>query len=211
MAPPGLPSSAAAHAPDGFRRSFHRGPAAAHVSATGIRVTRRGSCSAKHGEEPKRDRMGTDSEPRSLRIEPDGERLGTEWGLGPLTIEQTTEDMTAIHRLAASRLRRATATSPPAAGPGTGRRSAGRRRTVREASRTSDQDGPEPGHLMTEARSERTEAGGALRRRANGTGAPARTAEVREGALCRMAEGEFGRRPEEAVRAARREVSTGTN
>ena len=32
-------------------------------------------------------------------------RLGTEWGLEPFTIEQTTEDVTAIHRLAASRLR----------------------------------------------------------------------------------------------------------
>jgi hypothetical protein len=31
--------------------------------------------------------------------------MGTEWGLGPFTIEQTTEDVTAIHRLAASRLR----------------------------------------------------------------------------------------------------------
>ena len=49
--------------------------------------------------------MGTDSEPRSLRIEANGERLGTEWGLGPFTIEQTTEDVTAIHRLAASGLR----------------------------------------------------------------------------------------------------------
>jgi hypothetical protein len=49
--------------------------------------------------------MGTESEPRSLRIEPNGERLGTEWGLGLLTIEQTTEDVTAIHRLAAIRLR----------------------------------------------------------------------------------------------------------
>jgi hypothetical protein len=34
---------------------------------------------------------------------------------------------------------------------------------------------------------------------------------VREGALSRMTEGELGRRPEGAVRAARREVSTGTN
>jgi hypothetical protein len=33
--------------------------------------------------------MGTESEPRSLRIEPNGERLGTEWGLEPFTIEQT--------------------------------------------------------------------------------------------------------------------------
>jgi hypothetical protein len=59
----------------------------------------------RHGEELNGDRTGTDSEPRSLRIEPHGERMGTEWGLGPLKIEQTTEDVTAIHRLAASRLR----------------------------------------------------------------------------------------------------------
>jgi len=45
-------------------------------------------------------------------------RMGTEWGLGPLTIEQTTEDVTAIHRLTASRPRRATALLPPAAGSG---------------------------------------------------------------------------------------------
>jgi hypothetical protein len=47
--------------------------------------------------------------------------------------------------------------------------------TVTNASRTSDQNGPEPGHLIEEARSENAEAGGALRRRANGTGALART------------------------------------
>ena len=34
-------------------------------------------------------------------------------GVPPLNIEQTTADVQAIHRLAASRLRRATATSPP--------------------------------------------------------------------------------------------------
>jgi hypothetical protein len=78
-------------------------------------------------------------------------------------------------------------------------------------SRTSDQDDPEPGHLITEARSEETEAGGALRWRANGTEAPARTAVIGEGALCRMTEGEIGQPSEDAVRAAREEVSTGTN
>jgi hypothetical protein len=45
-------------------------------------------------------------------------RMGTEWGLGPFTIEQTTEDVTSMYRLAASRHPRATATSPPAAGLG---------------------------------------------------------------------------------------------
>jgi hypothetical protein len=37
--------------------------------------------------------MGTESEPRPLRIEPHRERMGTQWGFGPLTIEQTTEDV----------------------------------------------------------------------------------------------------------------------
>ena len=31
--------------------------------------------------------------------------MGTEWGLGPFTIEQTTEDVTATRHLAVSRLR----------------------------------------------------------------------------------------------------------
>jgi hypothetical protein len=46
-------------------------------------------------------------------------RMGTEWGLGPFTIEQTTEDVTAIHRLAASRLRgrRLSPHRPPAREP----------------------------------------------------------------------------------------------
>jgi len=82
------------------------------------------------------------------------ERLGTEWGLGPLTIEQTTEDVTAIHRW------------PRAGSEANDRLATGRRlgnraeirgkagATVHNASRTSDQDGPEPGHLTREARSE---------------------------------------------------------
>jgi hypothetical protein len=51
--------------------------------------------------------------------------MGTERGLGPFTIEQTTEDVMSIHRLAASRHPRASATSPTAAGSVTERRSAG--------------------------------------------------------------------------------------
>jgi hypothetical protein len=118
-----------------------------------------GSGAPRHGEEPRGDRMGTASEPRSLRIEPDGERLGTEWGLRPFTIEQTTEDVTGIHRLVREHAPRATAVSPPAAGSGYRaeiRDKAGA--TVRDASQTSDQDGPEPGHLTTKARSEKPEA-----------------------------------------------------
>jgi hypothetical protein len=81
--------------------------------------------------------------------------MGTEWGLRPFTIEQTTEDVTSIHRLAASRHPRATAVSPPAAGSGTRAAIRGKAgATVHDASRTSDQVGPEPGHLMAEARSE---------------------------------------------------------
>jgi hypothetical protein len=114
-------SSAATQAPDGFPPSSHRVPAATHVSQTGIRVPWGGSRSPKHGEELKRDRMGTESEPPPRMIEPNGERLGTEWGLRPFTIEQTTEDVTAIHRLAASRPPRATGVSPPAAGSDTER------------------------------------------------------------------------------------------
>ena len=60
--------------------------------------------------------MGTDPEPRPLRIEPHGERLGTQWGPGPFTIEQTTEDVTADPPLGREQAPRATATSPPAAG-----------------------------------------------------------------------------------------------
>ena len=74
--------------------------------------------------------------------------------------------------------------------------------TVSDASRTSDQDGPKPGVRAGPA----APAGG----RAHGTGAPARSAVIREGALNRMAEGESRRRPECAMRAVRKEVSTGT-
>jgi hypothetical protein len=161
----------------------------------------------RHGEELKRDRLGTESEPRSLRIEP----KGTEWGLRPLTIEQTTEDVTAIHRLAASRHRgrRLLAT-----GRGLGTRAKIRGKagaTVRDASRTSDQDGPEPGHLTTEARSEDTEAGGALGRRANGTGAPARDCGSPRTELESGSRRRAWPTAEDAVRAVRKEVSTGTN
>lgn len=115
-----------------------------------------GSRSPKHGEELKRDRMGTESEPPPRMIEPNGERLGTEWGLRPFTIEQTTEDVTAIHGLAASRPPRATGL---ATGCRLGNRTEIRGKagaTVHGSSRTGDQDGPEPGHLLRRrARSER--------------------------------------------------------
>ena len=71
--------------------------------------------------------------------------------------------------------------SPPAAGAGREREFRGKTGvTGQNASRTSDQDGPEPGHLTRRrARSER-EPARALRRRADGTGAPASTAVIRE-------------------------------
>ncbi len=107
---------------------------------------------------------------RGANVEPGG----TEWGPAPSTIEQTTADVQAIHRLAASRTPRATAPSPPATGPGTERRCA-----TRPAPRSRTPSDERSGRPRTrapheEARSERTEAGGALGRRANGTEAPAR-------------------------------------
>jgi hypothetical protein len=139
-------------------------------------------------------------------------RTGTEWGLGPFTIEQTTEEVTAIHRLAASRLRGRRLPRHRRPARASERRSAQKTgATVTDASRTSDQDGPEPGHLMRRhARSERE--AGALGRRANATKTPATDAANPRGEpWAGMAEGELDRRPEGAVRAARREVSTGTN
>jgi hypothetical protein len=184
VAPTDLPPSPApTHVPDGFPPGSQQVPAVAHVSATGIRVPWGGSRSPRHEQELKRDRMGTESEPQYLRIEPNGDW----WGLGPFTIEQTTEEVTAIHSLAASRLRgrRLSRHRPPARSTSGIRGKAGA--TVGDDSRTSDQDGPEPGHLIAEARSERTEAGGALGRRANGTGAPARAADHRGG--CHVPDG----------------------
>jgi hypothetical protein len=79
---------------------------------------------------------------------------GTEWGPAALNIEQTTADVKAIHRLAASRPPRANGSL--ATGRQLGNRAEIRGKagaTVRDASRTSDRDGPEPGHLIEEARS----------------------------------------------------------
>jgi hypothetical protein len=131
--------------------------------------TRRNSRGTEWGLDRNRDPSGSS-------------RMGTEWGLGPFTIEQTTEDVTAIHRLAASRLRGRRIPRHRRPARATERRSAQETgATVTDASRTSDQDGPEPGHLMRRhARSER-EAGGALGRRANATKTPATDAAIREG------------------------------
>ncbi len=93
-------------------------------------------------------------------------RMGTEWGLGPFTIEQTTDDVTAIHRLAASRLRRRRLPRHrwPARNRAEIHGKAGA--TVRDASWTSDQDCPEPGHLMGRRARSKREPGRALERRA---------------------------------------------
>jgi hypothetical protein len=134
--------------------------------------------------------MGTDPEPRSRRIEPHGERMGTEWGLRPLRIEQTTEDVAAIHRFGreqASEGDDRLATRPPTRTP-SGDPRQGRRHDQGRAGRANR--APNPG----------TSRGGALgatggRRSARTASerdrALARTAEVREGALCRMAEANF--------------------
>lgn len=52
---------------------------------------------------------------------------------------------------------------------------------VTDASRTSEQTAPEPGHLMREARTEQAEGRSSLEWRANETGVLASAAEVRDG------------------------------
>jgi hypothetical protein len=130
----------------------------------------------------------------------------------PLKIDPTTADATAIHRLAASRPRRATATFATGGRFGHRRRSVGRPapRSMTRAERAI-RNGPEPGHLIEEARSERTEAGASARTASERDRSAGEDRGDPRGSPCRMAESELGRRPEDAVRAARREVSTGTN
>jgi hypothetical protein len=162
--------------------------------------TRRNSRGTEWGLDRNRDPSGSS-------------RMGTEWGLGPFTIEQTTEDVTAIHRLAASRLRGRRDTSPPATGPGNRAEIRARDRRDRHGREPDERSGrPRTRAPHEEARSERT--GGRRSARDGGRTRPKRRRRTRQsarGALGRMAEGEPDRRPEGAVRAARREVSTGTN
>jgi ribosomal protein S18 acetylase RimI-like enzyme len=75
----------------------------------------------------------------------------------------------------------------------------------------SEADGPEPGHLIAEARSEETEAGRALGRRRTEPPAPGESAEVREGAPALGCQRRTRPPAEDACAAARKEVSTGTN
>jgi hypothetical protein len=116
-----------------------------------------------------RNSRRTDSELAKNCDPPGSSQTGSDWGVGPFTVEQRTEDVEqAIHSLVASRLPRATTFSPPATGSTTERGSAGRPAPRSGASRTDDRDGPEPGHLSTgRARSERRPAR-ALGWRANG-------------------------------------------
>lgn len=105
-------------------------------------------------------------------------------------------------RLAASRLPRATAVSPPVGRLGllSGDPRGGRRDGSRTRAGGAIRTAPNPG-TWREARSEETEVGGKLGRRGNGTGAMAKAAEVREGTP--IAEGECCRRPR--TRAEQRE------
>jgi hypothetical protein len=166
---------------------------------------------SRHGEEPKRDRMGTDSEPRSLKIEPDGERLGTEWGLGPFTIEQTTEDDGDPPLGREQGLRGRSATSPAETGPGTEWRSAGRPapRSVTGAG-GAIRTAPNPG----------TSGGGALganggRRESSdgertGPERPRNRGDPRRGACAGWPKASSARDLRTQCERRRREVSTGT-
>ncbi len=193
---PGDPVSTSAPRPRGSD-ALRRGPCLHSVPRSPARTLRLLCARSGLSPSPSGTRRGANVEPG-----------GTEWGPAPPKIDPTTEDVQAIHRLPASGPPRATATSPPATSRDTERRSAPRPATrSMDASRTSDQNGPEPGHLMAEARSERTGAGDSART-ANGTGALARSAVIGEGSLSRMAGGECDRPSEDAMRAARREVRT---
>lgn len=64
---------------------------------------------------------------------------------------------------------------------------------VKDASRTSEQTAPEPGHLMREARTDQAEGRSSARWRANEAGVLASAPEVREDMPTPMAEDELGR------------------
>lgn len=133
-------------------------------------------------------------------------RMVTEWGLGLFTIEQTTEDEAAIHRLAASRLRRATATSPPTAGSGPERRSATRpasrsvtraERAIRTASNPGTSRGGalggDGGRMSARTASERDLSAGEVRGRPRGSPVPDGRRRVSAGDLRRPCERRGGR------------------
>jgi hypothetical protein len=137
--------------------------------------------------------------------------MGTKWALGPFTIEQTTEDVTAIHRLAASRHPRANGFL--ATGSRLGNPSGDSRQGRRHG------HGRAPDERSGRPRIRAPHGGGALgvngrpEERSGGerTGPKrwVRTADHREGSPAPDCRGELGRRPEGALRAATREVKHG--
>ena len=94
-----------------------------------------------------RNSRGTEWELNKNRGPSGSSRMGTFWGLGPFTIEQTTEDVDGDPPLGRKQgLRGRTAFSPPATGSTTERRSAGRPapRSVTRAGRAAG-TAPNPG------------------------------------------------------------------
>jgi hypothetical protein len=72
--------------------------------------------------------------------------MGSEWGLGPLRIGSATEDISAIHWFAASRLRRRGQSRHPAVGSGSRAETRGSTGgTVQDTSRTNEKTAPNPG------------------------------------------------------------------
>ncbi len=139
--------------------------------------------------------------------------MGTEWGLGPFTLEHTTERRHVDPPLGGEQ--ESEGDSYLATGSRLGHRAAIRGRagaTVHDASGTSDQDGPEPGHLTTKARSERTEAGASARTASErDRSADEKRGDPRGSPVPEWPKGSSAGPSKDAVRAARREVSTGTN
>src|SRR6266511_1151051 len=133
--------------------------------------------------------------------------MRSEWGLignsHPSGSASRKAEVSAIHWFAASRLRRRRhgfagggRFGSPSGGP---RPPARRSKTRAERAR---QTAPNPG-ASEEGEPEEKEAGRALRRRADGTGAPGEPVDDREGMPAPVADREFGRWLEEACGAAR--------
>lgn len=128
-----------------------------------------------------RNSRGTESELTRNRDLAGSNRMGTDWGVGRFTIEQTTEDVDSDPPLGRKRASEGDGSRHrrPARAPSGDPRERPAPRSG--TSRTSDQHGPEPGHLMSEARSERTEAGDRSNGVRTGPERRARTAVIREG------------------------------
>jgi hypothetical protein len=139
--------------------------------------------------------------------------MGSEWGLGPLKIGRTTAEVSAIHWLAASRLRRRRPLLPPAVGSGFPAEICGSTGAMvphREPDERTDS--PEPGHLMARRARRRREAGRALGRRAIGTAAPGEPPRTTASECPRlMPNGELGRRLRNACEGGEEGGEQGTN